>query len=56
MAEGDFGDWIAGKVEIIRSELSPGGARYTTLAAIPLDGGAAPGDVRRQASHAGFDE
>ena len=56
MAERDFGEWIAGKVEIIRSELSPGGARYTTLAAIPLDGGAAPGDVRRQASHAGFDE
>jgi len=56
MAERDFGEWIADRVEIIRSELSPGGARYTTLAAVPLNGGAALGNVRRQASHAGFDE
>jgi len=32
-----FGEWTADKVEIIRSELSPQGLRYTTLAAIPLD-------------------
>ena len=31
-----FGTWRADKVEIIRSQLSPAGARYTTLAVIPL--------------------
>jgi 2'-5' RNA ligase len=36
LAEKVFGDWTAGKVEIIRSELLPSGARYTTLAGIPL--------------------
>ena len=36
MAEREFGGWAADKVEIIRSELSPGGARYTTLAVAPL--------------------
>ena len=34
--ERQFGGWTADKVELIRSELSPGGARYTTLAAAPL--------------------
>lgn len=36
MAQRFFGEWTADKVELIRSELSSGGARYTTLAAIPL--------------------
>jgi len=36
MAEKVFGDWTADKVEIIRSELLPGGAQYTTLADIAL--------------------
>ncbi len=31
-----FGGWTAGEIEIIRSELSPGGARYTSLAACQL--------------------
>ena len=31
-----FGEWIANQVELIRSELSPGGSRYTTLAAAQL--------------------
>ncbi len=31
-----FGEWTAREVEIIRSELSPSGARYTVLAAFPL--------------------
>jgi len=31
-----FGEWIADRVELIRSELSPGGSRYTTLAVAPL--------------------
>jgi RNA 2',3'-cyclic 3'-phosphodiesterase len=31
-----FGSWTAQNVEIIRSELSSGGARYTLLAAFPL--------------------
>jgi RNA 2',3'-cyclic 3'-phosphodiesterase len=31
-----FGEWTAQEIEIIRSELSPAGARYTTLAAIRL--------------------
>jgi len=33
-----FGAWTANKVELIRSQLSPEGARHTTLAAIPLAG------------------
>lgn len=31
-----FGEWIADRVELIRSELSPGGSRYTTLAEAQL--------------------
>ena len=31
-----FGAWTADKIEIIRSQLSPDGARHTTLATIPL--------------------
>jgi RNA 2',3'-cyclic 3'-phosphodiesterase len=33
-----FGSWTAHEVELIRSQLSPTGAHYTTLAAIPLAG------------------
>lgn len=38
MGERFFGEWIAKDVELIRSELSSGGSRYTTLATIPLSG------------------
>jgi 2'-5' RNA ligase len=31
-----FGEWTAHEIEIIRSELSPAGARYTSLAAFRL--------------------
>jgi len=31
-----FGEWTAHEIEIIRSELSPAGARYTSLAVIRL--------------------
>jgi 2'-5' RNA ligase len=31
-----FGAWTADKVEIIRSQLAPDGAHYTTLATVPL--------------------
>jgi RNA 2',3'-cyclic 3'-phosphodiesterase len=31
-----FGAWIAGEIEIIRSQLTPNGARYSTLATIEL--------------------
>ena len=31
-----FGEWPAAEIEIIRSELTPKGARYTCLAAVPL--------------------
>jgi RNA 2',3'-cyclic 3'-phosphodiesterase len=31
-----FGAWTADKVELIRSQFSPEGARHTTLAAVPL--------------------
>ncbi len=31
-----FGEWIASEIEIIRSQLSPQGARYSTHAVIPL--------------------
>ena len=36
MAEKLFGEWTANEVEIMRSELSPQGAKYTSLAAAPL--------------------
>src|SRR5208283_5259369 len=36
MAERFFGEWTADTVELIRSELSSSGARYTILGAIPL--------------------
>jgi 2'-5' RNA ligase len=41
MASRCFGEWTADTVELIRSELSPQGPRYTVLAAIPLAGGPA---------------
>ena len=31
-----FGEWTADRLEIIRSQLSPGGSRYTTLTSLPL--------------------
>lgn len=31
-----FGEWTADRLDIIRSQLSPGGSRYTTLASLPL--------------------
>jgi RNA 2',3'-cyclic 3'-phosphodiesterase len=31
-----FGEWTASEVELIRSQLSPQGARYSTVAAVPL--------------------
>jgi 2'-5' RNA ligase len=31
-----FGEWTANHVELIRSELSSNGSRYSTLAEIPL--------------------
>lgn len=33
-----FGEWSASEIHLIRSELSPRGARYTTLQAFPLQG------------------
>jgi 2'-5' RNA ligase len=36
LADPFFGEWTANHVELIRSELSSTGARYTTLAEIPL--------------------
>jgi len=39
MAERSFGEWVADKVELIRSELSSTGSRYTTVAEFPLTGG-----------------
>ena len=36
MVRRTFGEWTVETVEIIRSELSPEGARYTNLASIPL--------------------
>ncbi len=36
LAKQAFGDWTAGQIEIIRSELSPNGARYTLLAVFRL--------------------
>ena len=36
MKDRTFGEWTVQKIEIIRSELLPAGARYTSLAALPL--------------------
>src|SRR6185503_10809925 len=36
MTERFFGEWMADKIELIRSELSSSGARYTTVAKFPL--------------------
>ena len=36
MAERNFGQWAAGKVELMRSVLSPQGASYSHLAAVAL--------------------
>jgi 2'-5' RNA ligase len=36
MKNQEFGEWTAQEIEIIRSELSPEGARYTSLAVFPL--------------------
>ena len=33
-----FGEWTADSIEIVRSELGPGGSRHTTLAVVPLAG------------------
>jgi len=38
MANRFFGEWVADNVELIRSELSSTGARYTTVAEFPLSG------------------
>ena len=38
MVDTFLGEWMADKVELIRSELSPRGSRYTTLATIPICG------------------
>ncbi|HWH70002.1 MAG TPA: RNA 2',3'-cyclic phosphodiesterase [Candidatus Sulfotelmatobacter sp.] len=36
LAERCFGEWTAGQVELIRSELLPTGPRYSCIAAMPL--------------------
>jgi RNA 2',3'-cyclic 3'-phosphodiesterase len=36
MEKRTFGRWTAESVDLIRSELGPGGSRHTTLAAVPL--------------------
>jgi 2'-5' RNA ligase len=41
LADRLFGQWTAYKVELMRSELSPKGARHSSLAVIPLAGVAA---------------
>jgi 2'-5' RNA ligase len=33
-----FGQWTADQVEILRSELSPAGSRYSSVASLPLSG------------------
>jgi RNA 2',3'-cyclic 3'-phosphodiesterase len=38
MAERFFGEWTAVQLEVMRSELSPTGARHTCLLAVPLGG------------------
>jgi 2'-5' RNA ligase len=42
MTNRSFGDWIAGGVDIIRSQPTPQGSRYTTLATIDLNSSRAP--------------
>ncbi len=37
-----FGEWTAREIELIRSELLPGGARYTSLAACQLEAAIEP--------------
>src|SRR5262249_41663965 len=37
-AEKSFGKWTAAEIELMRSELSPAGARHTCLARFPLGG------------------
>jgi RNA 2',3'-cyclic 3'-phosphodiesterase len=41
-AEAPFGQWVAKEIEIIRSELSPKGALYTSLAGVALTGSPSP--------------
>ncbi len=41
MADSVFGEWVAGQIELMRSEVSPAGARHTCLTAAPLAGPAA---------------
>jgi 2'-5' RNA ligase len=36
LAECCFGEWTAGAVEVVRSELSQGGSRYVRVAEVPL--------------------
>ena len=38
MSERFFGEWVADKVELIRSELSSSGAHYTAVGVFPLSG------------------
>jgi 2'-5' RNA ligase len=38
MADRVFGEWTADRIELIRSELSPGGSRHSSLATIELAG------------------
>ncbi len=45
MTDRVFGEWTANKVELIRSDLSPGGSRYTTLAVINLAAESASGKL-----------
>ena len=42
LADKSLGEWTANQVELIRSELGSGGARYTTLTAFQLAGGLKP--------------
>lgn len=43
MGERVFGEWTADAIEIMRSELSAGGARHTCLARLPFGGAMQPG-------------
>ena len=36
LGQAAFGEWTSAEVEIVRSQLSPKGAQYSTLAALPL--------------------
>ena len=38
MARRKFGEWVAAKIEVMKSELHPEGSRHTCLAEIPLAG------------------